>query len=181
MKRKYYATIIIVIILVSVSAGTVRLSNSLGMRHSTSPSLIKPDHQVSASVPGSETIKEMKRLKKIMPRLMNPSESDSSEAQLGLFGYYTFGGKAIRTTGEKPELSSQMDYSLSLAFWGNKKRCCVIDDRFYVEGASLPDGWTIVRVELNRVLIKKKKLTKWITLKKQTDIINNTEQSGDKM
>ena len=180
MKRKHYATIIIVIILVSVSAGAVWLSNSIGVTHPTGP-LIKPKHQVSASVPGSETIKEMKQLENIMPRLMNPSESDSSRAQLGLFGYYTFGGGTTRTTGKKTESSSQMDYSLSLAFWGKEKRFCVIDDNFYTEGASLPDGGRIVRVELNRVLIQKQGLSKWITLKKQTDIINKTEQSGEKM
>lgn len=181
MKRKYYATIIIVMILLSVSAGAVWLSSSLGVSHSTGPSLIKPEHQVSASVPGSETIKEMKRLERIMPRLMNPAESDSSRAQLGLFGYYTFGGEAIRTTGGKSKSSSQMDYSLSLAFWGNEKRFCVIDDKFYTEGASLPDGGRIVKIELNRVLIKKQGLSKWITLERQADIINNTEQSGEKM
>ncbi len=181
MKRKHYATIIIIIILVSVSASAVWLSNNLGITHSTGP-MIKPNHQVSVSAPGSETIKEMKQLENIMPQLMNPSESDSgsSGAQLGLFGYYTFGGRTIRTPGGKPELSSQMNYALSLAFWGSEKRFCVIDDKFYTEGASLPDGGKIVRVELNRVLIKKQNITKWITLEKQTDIINNTEQSGDK-
>lgn len=181
MKRKNYATIIIVIILVSVSTGAALLSNGLGMNHPASDSLVKPEHQVSSSVPESRNLKEMRRLEKIMPLLMNPSEVDSSGAQLGLFGDYTFGGKSIRTAGDKTDLSSNPDYSLSLSFYCNETRFCVIDGNFYAEGASLPDGGKIVLVELNRVLVKKQNLTKWITFDPQKDMINNTEKPGDTM
>ncbi len=181
MKRKHYAITAIALVLVSISAVAFRLSNGLGKDHVAGPSFVKPEHPFNVSVPGSNTIKEMRRLQKLMPLLMNPAESNSSMAQLGLFGYYTYGGGTPRTTGRKTELSSNMNYSLSLAFWGKKKRFCVIDDNFYTEGASLPDGGKIVRVELNRVLIKKQDLAKWIFLNNQTDIINKTEQSGEKM
>ncbi len=182
MKRKHYSIAAIALVLVSISAVAFRLSNGLGKGQIAGPSLIKPEHLLNVSVPGSSTIKEMKRLQKLIPHLINPIEPNSSKAQLGLFGYYKHDGRAaIRTTGKRDELSSSMDYALSLAFWGNEKRFCVIDDKFYHEGASLPDGGEIVRIELNRVLVKKKDFTSWITLEKQTDVINNTEPSGDKM
>ena len=181
MKRKHYATLIIVVILASVSAGVVQFSNGLGTNRPARPSMIKPGHQVSVSVPENRSIKEMKRLEKIMPLLTNPSGSNSAGAQLGLFGDYTFGGKAVRTAGSNASSSSQTDYSLSLAFYCNENRFCVIDDKFYAEGATLPDGWEIVLVELDRVLIKNKNLSKWITFDYQKGMINNTEQSGDTM
>ena len=181
MKRKHYATLIIVIILASVSAGVVQFSSGLGINRPARPSMIESGHQTSISAPESKSINEMKRLEKIMPLLTNPSGSDSAGAQLGLFGDYTFGGKAVRTAGSKAPSSSQTDYSLSLAFYCNKNRFCVIDDKFYAEGATLPDGWDIVLVELDRVLIKNNNISKWITFDYQKDMINNTEQSGDTM
>jgi len=181
MKRKHGSLIIIVIVLISVLAGVLWLSNSPEKSRIAGPSLIYPEQQVTIPVPGRETIKEMKRLETIMPQLINPAKTYSSQAQLGLFGFYPYAGGDAGATGKKTEFSPHIDYSLSLAFWGSEKRFCVIDDKFYHEGASLPDGGSIAKIELNRVLIEKHGFTGWITLEPQTDMTNNLEESGDTM
>ena len=169
MKKKHYAIIAIIIILVSALAVALSLSCRPGIDDSTAPSLIKPEHHVAISVPGRETINEMKRLEKIMPQLVAPSGINSSRAQLGCIGYHTYEYGEIRETGSGSKSDPHMLYSLSLAFWGGKKRFCVIDDEFYTENAILPDGGKIISIELNRVLIKKHEFTSWITLDHKPD------------
>jgi len=181
MKRKHYAIIIILIILSTVSASAVQLLTGIGTGRSNGPLLIEPEKQVSISVPGKEAIKDMKRLEKVMARLINPSGVNSSRTQLGLFGYPKYKDGAAGTTGKETGLSPLLDYTLSLAFWGNEKRFCVINDRFYHEGASLPDGEIIVKIDRNRVLIKKHGFKSWITLEQQANMTNNLEESGDTM
>ena len=54
--------------------------------------------------------------------------------------------------------------------WWGERRFCVIDGSFYAEGASLPDGATIVKVETNRVLINKDDSKEWIDIRQKKGV-----------
>ena len=86
------------------------------------------------------------------------------QADLSAFGYVEVSPSVIENTSSKTDASFSMIHRLTLAFEGRVKRFCVIDDRLYTEGASLPDGATVVKIESQRVLIANKRLQQWLTL-----------------
>jgi hypothetical protein len=58
----------------------------------------------------------------------------------------------------------------------------VIDGSFYEEGADLPDGARIEKVEPNRVLLRKKEFTAWISVGAQAKSTgSHGRKSGERM
>ncbi len=181
MKRKYYATWGLVIILASLAATSVRFYVYQGSRpyRGTKTAFKVP---MSVPVPDLQTIREMEQLEGMMDRLVQPRESDRSPVELRLFGYEPM------ARGKYPEKKnlilppSEMNYSLTLAFRGGKSRFCVIDGRFYKEGATLKDGGKILAIEPRRVLIRKGRFQEWVTVGKPEESVNSrTRRSGGSM
>jgi hypothetical protein len=116
------------------------------------------------SVPGKTVLSQMDRLERNMPTLASPPPHYRVQADLSAFGFTdlspTTNGLAAGSTGETLSAS----HRLTLAFDGLAKRFCIIDNKLYSEGAALPDGATIVKIESRRVLIAKKSIQQWLGL-----------------
>ena len=166
MKRKHYGLLSVVLILLSLAATVfyaIKISHK--MTEEIRISKIKPFP--SLSVPDPITIKEIEGLEERVIGLARPKRSDLSPVNLSLFGYQPMKRPKVSTKSRKVFLPSHMDYSLSLAFSSGKKRFCVIDGAFYPEGASLPDGAKIVRIEPNRVLVSKHRRKEWVPVRER--------------
>jgi hypothetical protein len=116
------------------------------------------------SVPGQAVLAQMDRLERNMPTLAAPPPQYRVQADLSAFGFTDVapatGGLPTGSTGEKLSAS----HRLTLAFDGRVKRFCIIDNQLYTEGAALPDGASIVKIESRRVLIAKKSIQQWLSL-----------------
>ena len=116
------------------------------------------------SVPGRPVLVQMDRLERNMSILASPPPHYRVQADLSAFGFAEMSpaaaGAPAGPTGET--LSSS--HRLTLAFDGSTKRFCIIDNQLYAEGAALPDGAVIVKIESRRVLIAKKSIEQWLSI-----------------
>ncbi len=62
----------------------------------------------------------------------------------------------------RPVKESAFSYRVSLSFASQKISFCIIDKKLYKQNAMLPDGGRILKIENDRVLIKKQNLSDWI-------------------
>ena len=121
----------------------------------------------SMELPGPDVVREIEQLTGEINTLNVGVVSDKTQIDLSLLGYGPpedtdkSHGSLGATGGDNPG-DSQIKYAVSLAFSGEKKGFCVIDGKFYPQGATLPDGAKIVKVEAQRVLIHKFNLKRWI-------------------
>ncbi len=123
---------------------------------------------VTLSVPSQDEMREIRKLEHEMPVVAYPSGSEISAVNLSLFGYQPVKERTYRRVEKRLILPPQMRYSVSLAFSAKTKRFCVIDGNFYQEGATLPDGGKIVKIEPRRVLIRKDRFKCWVPVGKKT-------------
>jgi len=123
---------------------------------------IKPLAEVQ--VPPKSELDQMDFLERRMHLLSSPPPQMQQRADLSAFGYVPLvaGGSALGVKEAADKASS--DHRLSMAFDGRIKRYCVIDDGLYAEGAVLPDGATIVKIESRRVLIAKENMRQWLDI-----------------
>jgi len=104
-------------------------------------------------VPTHAVMKDIYRLEKILPDLVNPESTEFAGINLEIFGYMS--GKIGEGKPEQKKLKESAPYFLSFAFASETKCFCIINGRFYAVGAQLPDGGEIIKIEWKRVLIKK--------------------------
>ncbi len=114
------------------------------------------------AVPDKAVLSQMDRLERSMSMLASPPPQLRSQADLSAFGYVAVSPSATGNDAGKVNGTLSSSHRLTLAFTGRVKRFCVIDNQFYSEGAALPDGATIVKIESRRVLIAKKSLQQWL-------------------
>ena len=180
MKRKHYAVCCMVIILISLVAVALRFPRDLD-KSGRGRYAIAFRPPVTVPVPDPETVREMEQLQAIMHQLVRPPASDLSPVRLALFGYKPVEEGLGRESVKGYFLPPEMNYTLTLAFRAGTKRFCVIDGQFYEQGATLPDGGEIQKIEQNRVLIKKHDFTHSIFVRNHAGPIDNHEvQSGEK-
>jgi hypothetical protein len=115
-------------------------------------------------VPPTPVLEQMDYLERRMHLLSAPPPQIKLRADLSGLGYVPLTSSDRKlptgTSAQKPG----PDYRLTLAFHGRVKRYCVIDDHLYPEGALLPGGATIVKIESRRVLIAKESLRQWLDI-----------------
>lgn len=169
MKRKYHGLISIVIIVVvliptaiyavysiqaPVKGDTVRLAG-------TSSEFAIPDMTV---------MKEISKLESKIMALANPIEPKLVYDQPIRFWQYSdqhyFRNKTIDQGGDRVDFKAT--YTLTFTFSAGEKKFCIIDGSFYPQGAELPDGGKILKIESGKVWVKKGELTKWISLPETT-------------
>jgi hypothetical protein len=169
MKRKHHGLISIVIIVVvliptaiyavyslyiPVKSDTVRFAG-------TSSEFIVPDMTV---------MKEISELERKLTALANPIEPESVSDPSIRFWQYSDQHypryKTINHRGEKDNFKAV--YALTFTFTSGKKKFCIIDGSFYPQGADLPDGGKILKIESGKVWVKKGELTTWISLPETT-------------
>ncbi len=113
-------------------------------------------------VPSAADLARMDRLERSLSMLAVPPPQFRSPTDLAALGYLDVRPSTHvgATGGAIPEPSQS--HRLTLAFDGKAKRFCVIDSRLFTEGALLPDGATILKIESRRVLITKKSIRQWL-------------------
>ena len=169
MKRKHHGMISIVIIVVvllptaiyavyslqvPVKGNTVRLTG-------TSSEFIVPDITV---------MKEISKLERKMMALTNPIEPESDSDQSIRFWHYSdqnYSGFKTTQQGEA-KVNFKVAYDLTFTFSSGEKKFCIIDGSFYPQGADLPDGGKIIKIESGKVWVKKGELMTWISLPETT-------------
>ena len=163
MKRKYFGILSASIFFLALSITALYIidgswKKGQGVRFSP----IKP--LFDFTVPGPSAIKEIKRLENRMPDFVYPPKSDYADVNLLLFGFQPVERPMTSARGRAGEMSIPGDYSLTFAFTSDKKRFCIIDGSFYSEDSILPGAGKIVKIESKRVLVKKHKQSRWISL-----------------
>ena len=168
MKRKYQGIVSVILIVLAVAAGVLYAVRASQQRaDEIRISSIKPFPSIS--VPDPVTINKIEAMKERMVELVQLTTSRVQPVNLGFLGYEpTDVTEEVIEEREKFSPAS-MGYSLSLTFSSGTRRFCVIDGNFYAEGATLPDGATIVKVESNRVLINRDDGKEWIDLRQRKE------------
>ena len=164
MKRKYHGLISIVIIVV------VLIPTAIYAVYSFQGAKTKPFRLTGTSyeytVPDMTVMKEVSKLERKMMELANPIEPESTSDQSIRFWHYSDNdysrNKTLDQRGEKVNLRAT--YALTFTFASGKKKFCIIDGSFYPQGAELPDGGKILKIESGKVLVKKGELTTWISI-----------------
>jgi len=165
MKRKKSGLLSVGIILAALGAAYIYYDYDYWKR--TEPLQVRSVQPLASIwVPDQSTIKEMQRFERHMDQLVQPSGSDTQSVDLMLFGHQSTDIPYRGSRGHRAQqLPIDMNYALSFAFVSNSQRICLIDNKFYSQGAELPDGARIIKIEPKRVLIQKKRFKKWIDTK----------------
>jgi len=165
MRRKYLPIYAISLFLLAFG-----LAGFYGYRALANPIRVKRISLVKSAptveVPDQQTLDEMTKLQSQMGRLLQPAPEKMEPVNLKLFGYEPVRQGDLRKGGVGAGLVGGSTHLLTMAFKGMTKGFCVIDGVFYPQGASLPDGSIIRRVERNRVLLVKRKRKAWIEMVK---------------
>jgi len=169
MKRKHHGLISIIIVAVVLLPTAIYAVYSLNVpikgdtigAKGTSSQNIVPDVTV---------IKEISKLEKKMTELAKPIEMESVPDQTIRFWQYSDQHsphyKRIHKKGEKANFEAI--YALTFTFASGKKKFCIIDGSFYGQGADLPGGGKILKIESGKVKVKKGELMSWISLPETT-------------
>jgi len=169
MRKKYlpiYAVSLFVLALALAGVYAYRvLANPIRVKRMPS---MKPVSTVL--VPDEKTLDEMAKLENQMGELLQPVAEKAEPVNLRLFGYEPVRKGKLNHGRGGPGLLRKNVHLLTMAFKGMTKGFCVIDGTFYPQGASLPDGSIIRRVERNRVLLVKRKQKIWIGMVKEGPI-----------
>lgn len=102
----------------------------------------------------------MQALRGELPRLAVPLATKTPRVDLTLFGYAPVDRNV---TGLRDQAGSALlpRHTVSMTFVSTRSRFCVIDDRFYIQGATLEDGVRVARVQKDRVLLEGRGLSEW--------------------
>jgi len=166
MKRKHYGFLALVLTIACVAGVAVYAFKGFEKMAGKRRTLKFRPPPVTVSVPGGDELREMRKLEHKLPVVAHPPGLEISAVNLSLFGYQPVKERTYRGAGKKIVLPPQMRYSVSLAFSAKTRRFCVIDGNFYQEGAALPGGGKIVKIEPRRVLIRKDRLKCWVPVGK---------------
>lgn len=169
MKRKHHGLISIVIVVVVLLPTVIYAVYSLQdpnmgntVRLTGTPS--------GFTVPDITIMKEISKLERKMMDLNNPVELESTSDQHIRFWHYSdqhySRNKTIGQLGERVHFKAA--YALTFTFASGEKKFCIIDGSFYPQGADLPDGGKIIKIESGKVWVKKGELTTWISLAETT-------------
>ena len=129
------------------------------------------DQADNLSLPDTETLKTMSMLFLEMPGLVFPDGNASTAegaVDLSMFGYRPedenwMSGQSEKSKNENQETTlTEMAYALSFSFSSGTKKYCIVDGKFYSEGADLADGGKIELITPNAIWVRKNGFGKWI-------------------
>ena len=163
MKPKYVSVMMILFSLTAVGLGAWyelhrhQADNSQSGRRYPQPlSEIK--------VPGKPVLEQMDRIERRMHLLSTPPPRMVHHTDLSVLGYILVSpAEPNGRMGDAPSTLGS-EHRVTMAFEGQVNRFCIIDSKLYPEGAVLPDGATIVKIESRRVLIANKSLQQWLSV-----------------
>jgi len=170
MKRKHHGLIsVILMALVLVPAGIYAVGVVRSPGRADRIGSLQPLSPMTA--PSAAVLKDISRLERKMSDLVNPPEfKPASIANI-------FEGRCPETEvemsadafqGEQAPLKAPTAPSLTFTFVSDRQKFCIIDGSFYAEGSELPDGGNILKIEPQRVWVKKEGLTASVSLTAST-------------
>ncbi len=161
MKAKHASLIMVLLIMMSVGLGIMyELHHHKDGTNLSRNRLAKPLSEIM--VPDKPVLEKMDRLERRMHILSSPPPRVVRQIDLSALGYVPVSPVRTDIDAGKPRRALSMDHRVTMAFDGRVNRFCIIDSKLYPEGAVLPDGATIVKIESRRVLIAKESLQKWL-------------------
>jgi hypothetical protein len=165
MRKKYLPIYVAALFLTALGVmGFCAYGSLASPKRVTRISSVKPI--VTPTVPDQETFAAMMKLQDQLGTLARTVPGKPEPVNLRLFGYVPVRPMDLRKGDVGPGLQSGDTHFLTMAFRGMTKGFCVIDGTFYAQGASLPDGSLIRRVEHSRVLLVKMKRKVWLKMAK---------------
>lgn len=160
MKPKYQGIVSIGLVLLAIGlAGGYSLM--AGRMEKPRQHVPRQSQVPKISMPSEQDVQRMQQLIPALPRLAVPGVKPVAGSPLTLFGFRDgeVPGDAAQADGTDP---LQMDYRLSLTLLSGNQHYCIIDGNFMAEGTVLEDGAQILKVENQRVLIRKQGDEKWV-------------------
>lgn len=127
--------------------------------HSNGANSVRPLSELQ--VPSKSVLEQMDRLERQIHLLSSPLPRSKRRADLSALGYYPV-IQVGRLGNNSRGAHHVFDHRVTMAFDGQVRRYCIIDSELYSEGAILPDGAVIMKIESQRVLIAKESLQKWL-------------------
>lgn len=165
MKRKYHGLISIIIIVVILIPTAIYAVYSL-----QDPINVKSFHLTDGlseyAVPDVVVMKEIPKLEKKMTALASPDNTEPvADQSIRFWQYSDQNYTRYKTVDEEAQrIDLRTSYKLSFTFASGEKKFCIIDGSFYPQGAELPDGGKILKIETGKVWVKKGDLMSWISL-----------------
>jgi hypothetical protein len=169
MKRKYNGLVAIVIIgavLLPTAIYAVYSSQITGKTDTVRSTIFPPDF----TLPDTAVMRKMSSLEKEMVDIANPKNTKSMLARDVRFWRYSDQNYHRYTTDKqrKEKIDAKTAHELTFTFASREKRFCIIDGLFYTQGAELPGGAKIVKIEPGRVRVEKGKSGRWISFSETT-------------
>ena len=169
MKRKYNGLVAIVII------GTVLLPTAIYAVYSSQIAGKTDNARLTVfpsefNVPDTAVMKKISVLEKEMVDIANPKITKSTSGRDIRFWRYSDQNYHRYATNKqgKENIDAKTAHELTFTFASRKKRFCIIDGSFYTQGAELPGGAKIVKIEPGRVRVEKGTSARWISLSETT-------------
>ena len=169
MKRKYNGLIAFVIM------GAILLPTAIYAVYSSQiPVGIDITHSpvfaADSIVPDAAAAKRLSILETKMVDIANPKELKPEVDHDIRFWHYSDQNYHRYPSKYQPEekIDGKTSYTLTFTFASNEKRFCILDGSFYTQGAELPGGGKIVKIEPGRVRVKKGESAQWISLSETT-------------
>lgn len=161
MKPKHYSLITVMLAIAVVGLVSWYEVYHLGTVHTKSGrAAIQPLSEIK--VPDPSALEQMDRIERTMHTLSTPPPQIMRNVDLSALGYVPVASAGPNGQGDGAYRASVADHHVTMAFQGQVNRYCIIDSKLYPEGAVLPDGATIVKIESRRVLIAKESLQQWL-------------------
>lgn len=163
MKRKHLSLMIIslaaAVILIMLWLEVFHLNSR---KYESSVKMIQPLSEID--VPNKSALEKMDLLERHMHLLSSPPPLIQRKVDLSALGYMPVMPGIGEGSGDPNSGSTIPAHRVTMAFDGKMKRFCIIDSSLYPEGAILPDGATILKIESTRVLIAKESLRQWLSV-----------------
>jgi len=179
MKPKYHGIFTFFLFIAALVAVSGYIYSGLWELPQSEPDIKRTPHP-DIKVPTAEEVKTMQRLSETLENISIPKEKPGGGISLALFGHHPY---LLKEPGDD-ETDSQdagEKLSLSLTVMAGTTRFCIIDGIFFTEGAILPDGAKITRIESQRVRLTKENIDTWLWLKEnelQTGVPPNNKGKG---
>jgi hypothetical protein len=172
LKPKHQSLTAAVILVISVAAGlTYAVYHFRSVGHDENIGSAPLFSQVR--VPTAQEMNIMGQLKPKFSDLSVPSEPTPGPVALEIFGYRQPVFRSNEAGDAVDESSGPLTYTLTFTFSSGSRRFCIVNGNFYPQGARLPDGAQIVRIEAYQVLIRKKERQIWIPLEVPVNTVEN--------
>ena len=115
-------------------------------------------------LPSPAQLAEVARLSKRLSILAKPGAVAETGMTLKLFGQAAEGRSAAEQARLTEDDSREADHRLSVTLLTGSRRFCIVDGDFLAQGARLPDGFHVARIERNKIELVRGKVRQWLLL-----------------